>query len=86
MWGIPFAHLFAKHQQIFDNTDQIGPDRGFNDGRASGHASATGIWHGVPSRRRRSTADMAMMPSLAFSLQAEFESWLAGSPTSNMCW
>jgi len=27
-------HLFAKHQQIFDNADQIVPDRGFNAGRA----------------------------------------------------
>ena len=60
MWRIPFAHLFAKHQQIFDNADQIVPDRGFNAGRASGHASATGIRHGAPSRRRRSTADMAI--------------------------
>jgi hypothetical protein len=30
---IPLAHLFAKHQQIFGNADQIDPDRGFNAGR-----------------------------------------------------
>jgi hypothetical protein len=36
MWRVPFTHLFAKHQQIFDSADQIGPDWGFNAGRASG--------------------------------------------------
>ena len=39
--------------------------------------------HGCKSHRCPSCS---LMPSLAFSLQAESESWLGASPTSNMCW
>jgi hypothetical protein len=52
--------------EIFDNADQIGPDWGFNAGCASGHASATGIRHGAPSRRRRSTADNGDLPDATY--------------------
>jgi hypothetical protein len=40
MWRIPLARLFAQHHKTFDDADQIGPpDRGFNAGRAGGHAN-----------------------------------------------
>ena len=51
MWRVPFRSSLRQASADFRRCRLDRPRLGFNAGRASGHASATGIRNGAPSRQ-----------------------------------